>query len=132
MLTLAAWGVFLWWAPLMVIVAVPVIALLAAGVKIPEWRLAIVVILWAAFVLSCICIPLPSWPGHPGAVHAPRPGRERRCRADRAHVLGISRGDPRLRRDDITVAIVEPEARAMLLDFDRTTTHRSVVADARS
>ena len=34
--------------------------------------------------------------------------------------------------DDITVAIVEPEARAMLLDFDRTTTHRSVVAEARS
>ena len=33
--------------------------------------------------------------------------------------------------DDITVAIVEPEARAMLLDFDRTATHRSVVADAR-
>src|SRR6516162_2884778 len=33
---------------------------------------------------------------------------------------------------DITVAIVEPEARAMLLDFDRTATHRSVVADARS
>jgi len=33
--------------------------------------------------------------------------------------------------DDITVAIVEPEARAMLLDFDRTATHRSVAADAR-
>ena len=32
---------------------------------------------------------------------------------------------------DITVAIVEPEARAMLLDFDRAATHRSVVADAR-
>jgi hypothetical protein len=32
--------------------------------------------------------------------------------------------------DDITVAIVEPEARAMLLDFDRTATHRSVAADA--
>jgi hypothetical protein len=32
---------------------------------------------------------------------------------------------------DITVAIVEPEARAMLLDFDRTATHRSVAADAR-
>jgi heme-degrading monooxygenase HmoA len=32
--------------------------------------------------------------------------------------------------DDITAAIVEPEARAMLLDFDRTATHRSVVADA--
>ena len=68
MLTLAAWGVFFWWAPFVVIVAVPVIALLAVGVKIPEWRLA----------------------------------------------------------------IVEPEARAMLLDFDRTTTHRSVVAEARS
>jgi hypothetical protein len=33
--------------------------------------------------------------------------------------------------DDITVAIVEPEARAMLRDFDRTATHRSVAADAR-
>jgi hypothetical protein len=33
--------------------------------------------------------------------------------------------------DDITVAIVEPEARAMLLDFDRTATHRSLAADAR-
>jgi heme-degrading monooxygenase HmoA len=30
--------------------------------------------------------------------------------------------------DDITVAIVEPEARAMLVDFDRTATHRSVMA----
>jgi hypothetical protein len=28
--------------------------------------------------------------------------------------------------------LVEPEARAMLLDFDHTATHRSVVADARS
>jgi hypothetical protein len=34
--------------------------------------------------------------------------------------------------DDITVAIVEPEAQAMLLDFDRTATHRSVAADGRS
>ena len=33
--------------------------------------------------------------------------------------------------DDITVAIVEPQARAMLLDFDRTATHRIVAADAR-
>jgi hypothetical protein len=33
--------------------------------------------------------------------------------------------------DDITVAIVGPEARAMLLDYDRTATHRSVAADAR-
>jgi hypothetical protein len=33
--------------------------------------------------------------------------------------------------DDITVAIVEPEAQAMLLDFDRTVAHRSVVVDAR-
>ena len=32
--------------------------------------------------------------------------------------------------DDVTVAIVEPEAQAMLLDFDRTAAHRSVVADA--
>ena len=32
--------------------------------------------------------------------------------------------------DDITVAIVEPEARAMLLDFDRTATHRIVAAAA--
>lgn len=33
--------------------------------------------------------------------------------------------------DDITAAIVEPEAQAMLLDFDRTAAHRSVAADAR-
>ena len=34
--------------------------------------------------------------------------------------------------DDITVAIVEPEAQAMLLDFDRAATHRTVATDARS
>ncbi len=34
--------------------------------------------------------------------------------------------------NDVTVAIIEPQARAMLLDFDRTATHRSVAADARS
>lgn len=33
--------------------------------------------------------------------------------------------------DDIAVAIVEPEARVMLLDYDRTATHRSVITDAR-
>jgi heme-degrading monooxygenase HmoA len=33
--------------------------------------------------------------------------------------------------DDITLAIVEPEAQAMLLDFERIATHRSVVTDAR-
>jgi heme-degrading monooxygenase HmoA len=33
--------------------------------------------------------------------------------------------------DDITAAIVEPEARAMLLDFDRTATHRIVAATAK-
>ena len=33
--------------------------------------------------------------------------------------------------DDIMIAIVEPEAQAMLLDFDRTAVHRSVVTDAR-
>jgi hypothetical protein len=33
--------------------------------------------------------------------------------------------------DDITVAIVEPEAQAMLLDFDSTATHRTVAADAQ-
>jgi hypothetical protein len=33
--------------------------------------------------------------------------------------------------DDITVSVVGPEAQAMLLDFDRTATHRSVVVDAR-
>ena len=33
--------------------------------------------------------------------------------------------------DDITIAIVEPEAQAMLLDFDRTATHRGVLTDAR-
>jgi len=35
-------------------------------------------------------------------------------------------------QDDITVAIVEPEAQAMLLDFDRAAIHRSVAAEARS
>jgi hypothetical protein len=34
--------------------------------------------------------------------------------------------------DDITVAIVEPEAQAMLRHFDRTATHRSVITDART
>ena len=34
--------------------------------------------------------------------------------------------------NDITIAIVEPEAQAMLLDFDRTATHRTVVADTRT
>jgi heme-degrading monooxygenase HmoA len=33
--------------------------------------------------------------------------------------------------DDITMSVVEPEAQAMLLDFDRTAIHRSVVVDAR-
>jgi heme-degrading monooxygenase HmoA len=33
--------------------------------------------------------------------------------------------------DDITRSVVEPEAQAMLLDFDRTAAHRSVVVDAR-
>jgi heme-degrading monooxygenase HmoA len=33
--------------------------------------------------------------------------------------------------EDITVSVVEPEARAMLLDFDRTAVHRHVVVDAR-
>jgi heme-degrading monooxygenase HmoA len=33
---------------------------------------------------------------------------------------------------DITASVVEPEARAMLLDFDRTATHRDVLVDARS
>ena len=34
--------------------------------------------------------------------------------------------------NDITVAIVEPQAQAMLLNFDHTATHRSVAADALS
>lgn len=33
--------------------------------------------------------------------------------------------------DDISVSVVEPEAQAMLLDFDRTAAHRTVVVDAR-
>lgn len=33
--------------------------------------------------------------------------------------------------DDISLSIVEPEAQAMLLDFDRTAAHRRVVVDAR-
>jgi heme-degrading monooxygenase HmoA len=32
--------------------------------------------------------------------------------------------------DDITVSVVEPEARAMLLHFDRIATHHSVIVDA--
>jgi len=32
--------------------------------------------------------------------------------------------------NDITAAVVEPEAQAMLLDFDRTAVHYSVVVDA--
>ena len=32
--------------------------------------------------------------------------------------------------DDIAVSIVEPEARAFLMDFDRVAVHRSVVVDA--
>jgi heme-degrading monooxygenase HmoA len=32
---------------------------------------------------------------------------------------------------DITVAIVEPEARAVLLDIDATASHRAVLVDAR-
>jgi len=32
--------------------------------------------------------------------------------------------------NDITMSIVEPEAQAMLLDFDRTATHRTVVVNA--
>ena len=34
--------------------------------------------------------------------------------------------------DDITLSVVEPEAQAMLLDFDRTAAHRAVVIDART
>jgi len=34
--------------------------------------------------------------------------------------------------DDMTVAVVEPEARAMLLDFDRRAAHHIVVVDARN
>ena len=33
--------------------------------------------------------------------------------------------------DDITASVVEPEARAMLLDFDRTAVHHSLMVDAR-
>jgi heme-degrading monooxygenase HmoA len=33
--------------------------------------------------------------------------------------------------DDITAAVVEPEAQAMLLSFDRTAAHRGLVVDAR-
>src|ERR1700730_8254485 len=34
--------------------------------------------------------------------------------------------------DDITLSIVEPQAQAMLLDFDRTAAHRNVAVDARA
>jgi hypothetical protein len=33
--------------------------------------------------------------------------------------------------DDITLSVVEPEAQAMLLDFDRAATHRTVAVSAR-
>ena len=33
--------------------------------------------------------------------------------------------------NDITVSVVEPEAQAMLLDFDRSAEHRTVLVDAR-
>lgn len=33
--------------------------------------------------------------------------------------------------DDITVSVVEPEAQAVLLDFDRTAAHRTVLIDSR-
>ena len=33
---------------------------------------------------------------------------------------------------DITLSVVEPEAQAMLLDFDRIAAHRSVLVDARA
>jgi hypothetical protein len=34
--------------------------------------------------------------------------------------------------DDITLSIVEPEAQAMLLEFDRTAAHRAVAVDGRA
>ncbi len=34
--------------------------------------------------------------------------------------------------NDIPMSVVEPEAQAMLLDFDRTATHHNVLVDARS
>jgi hypothetical protein len=33
--------------------------------------------------------------------------------------------------EDITISVVEPEAQAMLLDFDRTAMHRTLLVDAR-
>lgn len=33
--------------------------------------------------------------------------------------------------DDISASVVEPEAQSVLLDFDPTATHRSVLVDAR-
>ena len=71
-----------------------------------------------------------STPGNRGAYAL------RRMEGDTAHFLMVTfwESEEAIRAfagDDITVAIVEPEARAMLLDFGRTATHRSVVADAR-
>lgn len=34
--------------------------------------------------------------------------------------------------DDIALSVVEPEAQAMLVDFDREAAHRTVAVDARS
>lgn len=58
LLTLAGWCFFFWQTPFFIIVAMPVIALLVAGLRIPGWRPAIAITLWMAFALSCICIPL--------------------------------------------------------------------------
>jgi hypothetical protein len=57
LLTLAVWSVF-FVTQFIVIVAFIVIALVAVGLSMPEWRRAIAAILWAAFALSCICVPL--------------------------------------------------------------------------
>jgi hypothetical protein len=40
------------------------------------------------------------------------------------------RGLPGFAGEDITPSVVEPEAQAMLLKFDRTVSHRRVLVDA--
>jgi hypothetical protein len=49
-----------------------------------------------------------------------------------AHTFWTSRAAIRVfAGDDITVSVVEPEAQAVLLDFDRTVTYRDLLVDAR-
>src|ERR1700722_13118217 len=66
-------------------------------------------------------------PGFAGAYLLRRNLRHHGAAELTAHTFGDSREAIRaFAGEDITVAIVEPEAQAMLLDFDRTAPHRGV------